>query len=74
MEETILQKKCDDFAVRIYKLDKFLKEKKEFSISSQILRSGTSIGANVAESPNAESTEDFIHKLAIARKEANETQ
>ncbi len=74
MEDTILQKKCDDFAVRIYKLDRFLKEKKEYSISSQILRSGTSIGANVAESPNAESKEDFIHKIAIARKEANETQ
>ena len=74
MEDTLLQKKCDDFAVRIYKLDKYLKEKKEYSISSQILRSGTSIGANVAESPNAESKEDFIHKIAIARKEANETQ
>lgn len=74
MDETILQTKCDNFAVRIYKLDQYLKGKNEYSISNQILRSGTSIGANVAESPNAESKEDFIHKIAIARKEANETQ
>jgi len=74
MEETILQAKCDAFAVRIYQLDKYLQTRKEFSIASQILRSGTSIGANGAETPNAESTDDFIHKIAIARKEANETQ
>jgi len=74
MEDTILQTKCDAFAVRIYQLDKYLQTCKEFSIASQILRSGTSIGANIAETPNAESTDDFIHKIAIARKEANETQ
>ncbi len=74
MEDTILQTKCDAFAVKIYHLDKYLQSKKEFSIASQILRSGTSIGANIAETPNAESTDDFIHKIAIARKEANETQ
>lgn len=74
MEDTILQTKCDAFAVRIYNLDKYLQEQREYSIANQILRSGTSIGANVAESPNAESYDDFIHKIAIARKEANETQ
>ena len=74
MEDTLLQKKCDDFAVRIYNLNQYLQSKKEHILSNQILRSGTSIGANIAESPNAESKEDFIHKIAIARKEANETQ
>ena len=74
MEDTILQSKCDSFAVRIYQLDKYLQSRKEFSIANQILRAGTSIGANIAETPNSESTDDFIHKIAIARKEANETQ
>jgi len=74
MAETILQQKCDEFAVQIYWLNKYLLNKKETSIANQILRSGTSIGANIAETPNAESTEDYIHKVAIARKEANETQ
>ena len=74
MEDSLLQKKCDDFAVRIYKLNQYLLSKKEHILCNQILRSGTSIGANIAESPNAESKEDFIHKIAIARKEANETQ
>lgn len=63
------------FAVRIVNFYKFLTEqKKEFVISKQILRSGTSIGANVRESKNAESSSDYIHKLSIALKEADETQ
>lgn len=61
------------FAVRIVNFYKFLTEqKKEFVISKQILRSGTSIGANVRESKNAESSSDYIHKLSIAL--ADETQ
>jgi four helix bundle protein len=62
------------FALRIVKLYRYLKdEKKEYVLSKQVLRSGTAIGALVRESQYAESTADFIHKLAIALKEANET-
>ena len=60
--------------MRIIKFSKFLnEEKKEYIISKQIFRSGTSIGANVRESKNAQSDIDFIHKLSIALKEADET-
>ena len=63
------------FALRIIRLYKFLKnEKQVFVLSKQILRSGTSIGANVRESVNAQSRMDFINKLNIALKEANETE
>lgn len=62
------------FAVRIVNLYKFLiAEKKEFIISRQLLRSGTSIGANISEAISAESSSDFVHKLAISQKETNET-
>ena len=61
-------------AVRIVNLYKYLSEqKRETVMSKQLLRSGTSIGANVSEALNAESDSDFIHKLAIAQKEVNET-
>ena len=63
------------FAVRIIKLYQYLTaEKKEMVLSKQLLRSGTSIGANVRESINAQSTMDFVHKLNIALKEGNETE
>ena len=63
------------FAVRIVRLYQYMVEtKKEFVISKQLLRSGTSIGANVRESLNAASRADFINKLNIALKEADETQ
>ena len=66
--------KSFQFALRIVKLYRYLKEeKKEYVLSKQILRSGTAIGALVRESQHAESKADFIHKLAIALKEANET-
>jgi len=66
--------KDKSFAVRIYKLSKYLTEnKKEFVLSKQLLRSGTSIGANVREAYNAASKNDFIHKLSISQKEADET-
>ena len=62
------------FSVRIVKLCKYLQsEKKEFILSKQLLRSGTSIGANVVESQQAQSRADFISKLGIALKEAAET-
>lgn len=69
----ILLDKSLDFAVRIVKLHDELRSIKEYSMSEQLLRSGTSIGANVSESISAESSIDFIHKLSIAQKEANET-
>ncbi|UPT65424.1 MAG: four helix bundle protein [Sphingobacteriales bacterium JAD_PAG50586_3] len=60
--------------MRIFNLGKVLKtERKEFEVSKQLVRSGTSIGANVREAINAQSTADFIHKLSIAQKEADET-
>ena len=63
------------FALRTIKLYKYLKEEKQvFVLSKQLLRSGTSIGANVRESVKAQSRMDFINKLNIALKEANETE
>ncbi|SFW11126.1 four helix bundle protein [Prevotellaceae bacterium HUN156] len=73
-KESILKLKTEAFAVRITKLYKYLVGQKESVISKQIYRSGTSIGANVAESINAQSPADFISKLSIALKEANETE
>jgi len=63
------------FAVRIVKLHRFLGgEKKEFVLSKQLLRAGTAIGALVRDAVQAESKLDFVHKLSIALKEANETE
>jgi len=74
MADNIIKVKSFNFALRIVKLYQFLSiEKKEFVLSKQLLRSGTSIGALVRESEQAESKQDFIHKLAIAQKEANES-
>lgn len=71
----ILRDKSFEFALRIIKLYKHLTEdKKEFVLSKQILKSGTSIGANVREGKNAQSNSDFINKYSIALKEADETQ
>ena len=61
------------FAISIVKYCESLSEKKKFIISNQLLKSGTSIGANVFEAQYAESRIDFIHKMKIAQKEANET-
>ena len=73
--ESIIDKKSKAFALRIIKLYKQLREvDKEFVLSKQILRSGTSIGANARESKNSQSKADFINKLSIALKEADETQ
>ena len=73
-EKNILLEKVDVYSNRIIRLYKYLKdEKKEFIMSKQLLRSGTSIGANIVESQSAQSSADFIHKLEIALKEAKET-
>lgn len=72
--ENAIERKSFAFAVRIVRLSQFLREeKREFVLSKQILRSGTSIGANVREAVYAASRKDFINKLHIALKEANET-
>jgi four helix bundle protein len=73
MAESILKSKSYNFAIRIVKLSRFLtEEKREFVLSKQILRSGTSIGANIEEANQAQSPKDFVHKLSIALKEATE--
>ncbi|MCR5360817.1 MAG: four helix bundle protein [Bacteroidales bacterium] len=74
-EDNVVMSKAEEFAIRICNLYSYLSEnKKETIISKQIMRSGTSIGANIAEAIFAESPSDFVHKLRIARKEANETK
>ncbi len=72
--ENIVKDKSFAFALRVVKLCKYLNvEKREFVLRKQLLRSGTAIGALVREAEQAESKADFIHKMAIALKEANET-
>jgi len=74
MKENIIKTKTYQFAVRIVKLNKFLNsEQKEYVLSKQILRSGTSIGANTEEADAGQSKKDFISKFSIALKEAKET-
>jgi four helix bundle protein len=74
MKENIIDIKTFDFALSIIKLFIELKKENEFIISKQIMRSGTSIGANVEEAIAAQSKKDFINKLSIASKEARETK
>lgn len=75
MKENILKDKSFLFAIRIVELYKYLKSSQnEFVLSKQILRSGTSVGAAIREAEHAESTKDFLHKLNIGLKEANETK
>jgi len=74
MNESPIHLKSYAFALRIIKLYKYLNtEHKEYVLSKQVLRSGTAIGALVKESEHAQSKADFIHKMNIALKEANET-
>ena len=69
MKENILKNKSFEFAIRIVKLYQYLcNEKKEYVLSKQLLRSGTSIGAMIREAEHSESKDDFKHKLAIAQK------
>ena len=72
--ENVAYDRALNFSVRIVKLYRYLVEDKaEYVMSKQLWGSGTSIGANISESVSAESTSDFIHKLAISQKEAEET-
>ena len=74
MKENIVKNKSFGFAIRIVRLYQFLiSEKKEFVLSKQLLRYGTSVGAMVREAEHAETKKDFIHKMAIAQKEINES-
>lgn len=71
---SVIEPKSFDFAVRIVKLNKHLvADKKEYVLSKQILRSGTSVGANVAEAEKSQSRAEFVFKMNIALKEASET-
>ena len=74
MKDSILFTKSKTFALRIVRLYKYLREHKESVIAKQMLRAGTSIGANIAESRYAQSKADFASKLQIALKEASETE
>jgi four helix bundle protein len=72
--KSIIQTKSFDFSIQIVKTyQKITDSKREFILSKQLLRSGTSIGANIQEAEHGQSIKDFIHKLSISRKEANET-
>ena len=74
MNQSLLKEKSYAFAIRIVRLPRYLsEEKREYVLGKQILRSGTAIGALIWEAEYAESRSDFIHKLHIALKEANET-
>ena len=75
MTENVIYKLSKQFALRIIKLYSYLyDQKKEYVISKQLYRSGTSIGANIAESIFAQSDADYVHKLKISLKEASETR
>jgi four helix bundle protein len=73
-KENVILKMTFDFAVEVVRYTEQLQKNRQFVIADQLLKSGTSIGANVKESQNAESKRDFVHKLKIAQKEADETE
>ncbi|MGD0583769.1 MAG: four helix bundle protein [Bacteroidales bacterium] len=70
----IIVEKSFQFALKIIEFCEILEDSRKFVIARQLLRSGTSIGANIREAQNAESKTDFVHKIKIAAKEADETQ
>ncbi len=72
-KRNVIKEKSFEFAKEIVYLYKNLADKKEFVLSRQLLKSGTSIGANIREAEHAQSKADFINKLSISLKEANET-
>jgi len=73
-KENIIVDKSFQFALKVLLYCELLEENRKFVISRQLLRSGTSVGANVREAQNAESKADFIHKIKLAAKEADETE
>ena len=70
----LIREKAMKFSVRMYHLNEYLIKQRKYSVADQVFRSGTSIGANLAEAVRAESYMDFVHKYAIAMKEAEETR
>ncbi len=74
MPESVIQKKSFEFALQIIRLYRELQVEHEYVLSRQLLRSGTSIGANVEEASAGQSRKDFLSKMAIASKEARETR
>ena len=75
MKDSVIREKSFKFAVSIVKLNQFMNDThKEYVLSKQILRSGTSIGANVREAGHAQSKKDFLYRMQIALKEASETE
>jgi len=73
MAENVIKTKSFDFALQIMRLYKSLVDQQEYVLSKQLLRAGTSIGANVQEALAGQSRRDFLHKMGIASKEARET-
>ncbi|MGQ9621481.1 MAG: four helix bundle protein [Bacteroidales bacterium] len=73
-KENVIVDKSFQFAIKVVQYCELLETKKKLVISRQLLRSGTSIGANIREAQNAESKQDFIHKIKLAAKEADETE
>jgi four helix bundle protein len=74
MVENVVKNKSFEFAIQVVKIYQFLRDqKKEYTLSRQLLRSGTSVGAMIREAEYAETKNDFIHKMGIAQKEVNET-
>jgi four helix bundle protein len=73
-EKNVIVKQSFEFALGIIEFCEILESKKKFILANQLMKSGTSIGANVWEAQNAESTNDFIHKFKIAAKEMDETE
>ena len=74
VKQNPIRQKSFDFALRVIKVCNILKSEKEYILSNQLLRSGTSVGAMIREAEHAESRADFIHKLSVSLKEANESQ
>jgi len=72
-QDNVIRQKSYDFALKIIKLHRSLVNEKEFILSKQLLRSGTSVGANIEEAQAAQSRADFISKMSIASKEARES-
>jgi four helix bundle protein len=73
MKESVVRSKSFSFALRIIKLGDYLREQRDYILGDQVVRSGTSIGANIVEADAAISRKEFIAKMAIAHKEARET-
>lgn len=74
MTRNVILEKSIEFALKIISFTELLEDKRKYVIAKQLLRSGTSVGANIHEAQSAESKADFIHKLKIADKEARETK